>query len=158
MTAERKSGPIPWLVSLALVLIVGGAFEPFYLRIFTMDAAAARQSFTELPYRKLPGFRQFILDADARTPPGARIAVWMPLQQWEGGYGYGFYRAAFLAPSKTLVPMLTIGADRLAPNQLASSEYIAAWRGDSLVVGFAPVWRSRDGVLLRRVQARGDSR
>jgi hypothetical protein len=151
MTAERKGRLLPWLVSLALVLIVVGAFEPFYLRIFTMNAAAARQSFTELPYRKLPGFRPFILDADARTPSGARMAIWMPLQQWEGGYGYGFYRAGFLAPSKTLVPMLTMGADRLAPGQLASADYIAAWHGEPLVVGFAPIWRSRDGVLLRRV-------
>jgi hypothetical protein len=152
MTAERKQRLVPWLVSLALVLIVAGAFEPFYLRVFTMNAAAARQSFTELPYRKLPGFRQFLLDADARTPAGARIAIWMPLQQWEGGYGYGFYRAAFLAPSKTLVPMLKVGADRMAPSQLASAEYIAAWHGEPVVAGFAPLWRSRDGVLLRRAR------
>lgn len=152
MTAERRQQRlVPWLVSLAVVLIVAGAFEPFYLRIFTMNAAAARQSFTELPYRKLPGFRQFILDADARTPAGARIAIWMPLQQWEGGYGYGFYRAAFLAPAKTLVPMLTIGTDRVAPDQLASADYIAAWHGEPVVPGFVPIWRSRDGILLRHI-------
>jgi hypothetical protein len=152
VTIAGKRSVGPWLVALAMVLLVAGAFEPFYLRVWRLDAAATRQSLTELPYRKLPGFRRFVTDVDARTPAAARIALWMPLQQWEGGYGYGFYRAAFLAPSKTLVPMLTVGADRLAPEQLASGDYVAAWHGDPQLPGFAPVWRSPDGVLLRRLR------
>ena len=111
-----------------------------------------RAAFTELPYRKLTGFRRFLIDIDARTPPGARIAIALPFQQWEGGYGYGYYRASFLLPGKQVVPLLVPGADRPAPENLAVADYVAAWHGAPKVPGFAEAWRGPDGTLLRRVR------
>ncbi len=115
-------------------MIVGG-IEPFYFRAFFLDAPRWRAALAELPWRKLPGFRRFLIGVDARTPPGARIALFIP-----GGpdaYVYGHDRASFLLTGKQLVPP-------------QNAEWIAAWHGAPAVAGFQTVWRSEDGVLMRR--------
>ncbi len=111
-----------------------------------------RAAFTELPYRKLPGFRQFMIDIDRRTPAGARIAVAFPFGQWEGGYGYGYLRAFFLLPGKQVVPLLAPNTDRPAPENLALADYVAAWHVTPQISGFQTEWRSAEGTLLRRVR------
>lgn len=143
----------PWsriLAAVAIAAIVAGAFEPFYVRIFLTDARQMHAYLTELPYRKLPGWRAFLTGVDARTPPGARIAIALPYGQWEEGYGYGYYRASFLLPGKQVVPLLELHADRLAPQHLNDADYIASWRGEPRVDGFTTIWRTPDGALLRR--------
>jgi hypothetical protein len=147
MTLDRVARII---AAIALAAIVIGGFEPFYLRVFTLDPATARNAFTELPYRKLPGFRSFITFVDASTPARSRIVLLLPFTQWEGGYGYGFYRAGFLMPSKTVMPMLELNADRLDRRAFDKADYIAGWHGAPPVDGFVPIWRSPDGILLRR--------
>src|SRR5205807_1738938 len=52
------------------VAIAAAAFEPFYLRIFTIDRAAFRARLIELPYSKLPGSRRFLEGVRARTHDG----------------------------------------------------------------------------------------
>lgn len=130
----------------AFVAIALGSAEPFYLRIFFDDAARMGATFAELPWRKLPGFQRFLEGVDARTPPGAQIAIAIPLPGWEGGYGYGYYRAAFLLPGKQIVPLLD------APENIQKADYIAAWHESPSVVGFDAIWRSGDGVLLKRTR------
>jgi hypothetical protein len=132
-------------------ILVGG-FQPFYLRIFFIDGASMRAMLTELPYRKLTGLRGFLLDVDRTTPPGARIAIWLPYAEWEGGYGYGYYRASFLLPGKQVVPLLRVGADVPAPGNLALADYVAAWGGAPRIEGFEVVWRNPVGAMMKRTR------
>lgn len=136
----------------AFLAILAGGFEPFYLRIFRADAARMSDAFTELPYRKLPGFRRFLIDVDRSTPPGAHVAICLPFRAWDSGYGYGFNRAGFLLPGKQAVPLLADGADRFEPRNLEASDFVACWHANASPSGFQPLWRSTDGILLRRVQ------
>jgi hypothetical protein len=116
-----------------LAMLVIGGFEPYYVR------AAS----TELPYRKLPGFRRLLLDADRSTPRGARIAIALPYSEWEGGYGYGYYRASFLLPGKQVVPLLP-------PSNIRVADYVLAWHARPSIDGFVPLWTTADGTLLKR--------
>ena len=124
------------------MLVIGG-FEPYYVRIFTVDAARTRAAMTELPYRKLPGLRRLLVDVDRSTPRGAKIAIALPFRDWEGGYGYGYYRASFLLPGKQVVPLLP-------PSNLRYADYVVVWHGRPDLDGFAPLWTTSDGTLLKR--------
>ena len=137
---------------LALLAILIGGFEPFYLRALLGVGSPDPQLLTELPYRKLPGWRKLLAGVDVRTPPGARIAIWLPFHRWEGGYGYGYYRASFQLPGRQVVPLLVPGEDRDAPQNLSRADYVVAWRADPVVPGFATIWLSPDGALLRRTR------
>ena len=125
----------------ALAMIVIGGFEPFYLRIFAADGASMRAAFTELPYRKLPGLRRFLVDVDARTPPGARIAICVPYPEPDPGYVYAYSRASYVLPGKQIVPI----------GHAAEADFVACWHASPALPRFAIVWQSADGVLLRRV-------
>jgi hypothetical protein len=126
-----------------LAMLVIGGFERYYIRIFTVDAAATRAAMTELPYRKLPGLRRLLAEADRSTPRGARVAIALPYHEWEGGYGYGYYRASFLMPGKQMVPLLP-------PENLRFADYVVIWKGRFPIDGFAPVWTTSDGTLMVR--------
>jgi hypothetical protein len=136
----------------AFAAIVIGSFEPFYIGIYKLDTARIRAVWEELPWRRLPRFRRLLIDVDRSTPPGARIAIWLPYDKWDGGYGYGYMRAGFLVPSKQLVPLMVVETDVAAPENIAGAEYVAAWGGTPEIPGFTPVWRSEAGVLMRRVR------
>ena len=101
-----------WLAVLAFAAIGAGSFQPMYLTIFGVNGRAMAAVFTELPYRRLPGLRRLLDDVDRLTPPGARIAVWAPYREWEGGYGYAFRRAPYLLPGKRVLPMLEADRDQ----------------------------------------------
>src|SRR5947208_17127379 len=93
----------------AVVAIAAGAFEPFYLRIFTIDRARFATVLTELPYRKLPGVREFLLEVRERTKEGDAIAIAAPLHRaprWEGGYDYLYARALYLLAGRRVVPVI----------------------------------------------------
>lgn len=135
-------------------MIAAGAFEPLYLRIFTLDRARQAAMLTELPYRKLPGLRSFFLDVRAHTQRGDVIAVLAPLTRthdWEGGYDYFYARALYPLAGRRVVPLLDPDNRFLAQN-LAEASYVAAYHSLPRVEGFVEVWRGADGVLLRRVK------
>src|SRR5712691_9247469 len=115
---------------LALAMIVIGGLEPFYLRIFAADTSSMRAAFTELPYRKMPGLRQLLIEVDSRTPPGARIAICVPFTEWDGGYGYAYYRSSYMLPGKQVVPI----------GNLSEAEYVACWHMRPALPQFAVVW------------------
>jgi hypothetical protein len=144
----RRAGR--FLAVVAFAAIVAGGIEPFYFRALTLDAPRWRAALTEMPYRKLPGYRRFLMDVDARTPIGARIAIWIPLPGWEGAYGYGYYRAPFLLTGKQVVPLQVPFVDKPAPQNVAQADWVAAWHGAPAIPGFEFAWRSEDGVLMRR--------
>jgi hypothetical protein len=107
---------------------------------------------TELPYRKLPGLRQFLLDVRARTERGSVIAIAAPLtrtRDWEGGYDYVYGRALYPLAGRQVVPLLD-PENRFQPQNLAEARYVAAYHSAPSLPGFAEVWRGPSGVLLRR--------
>jgi hypothetical protein len=109
---------------------------------------------TELPYRKLPGLRAFLLDVRAQTKEGDAIAIAAPLHRaarWEGGYDYLYARALYLLAGRRVIPLVDPG-DRPHPENVANAQWIAAYRSEPAVPNFATVWRGRDGVLLRRLR------
>jgi len=111
-----------------------------------------RAMLTELPYRKLTGFRRFLMQVDRTTPHGARIAICLPFKGWESGYGYGYYRASFLLPGKQVVPLLRLGADVPAPGNVAVADFVACWHEVPRIDGFEVLWRSGEGVLMKRTR------
>jgi hypothetical protein len=135
------------VVAFALILI--GGLEPFYLRIFAIDRAREGATFAELPFRKMTGLKDFLEGVDAHTPPRARIAIWVPFRQWEGGYGYAYYRASYLLPGKQLVPLLALHEDRVAFSNLAQADYVASFGERIEAPGFEKCWQDAHGTLLK---------
>jgi len=134
----------------AFLAILIGSFETFYLRVLTIDSAALRANWTELPYRKVPGLRQMLVEVDRRIPRGARVLLATPHRPGEGGYRYAYARAQYLLAGRELVPLLDPYTEQRVPLQLANVDYIACWHECAAPRGFAVVWRSNDGLLLRR--------
>jgi hypothetical protein len=134
------------------IAIAATAFEPFYLRIFMSDRARLSARMTALPYWKLPGMRTFLDGVRARTRDGDAIAIAATLHRqagWLGSYDYLYERAHYLLAGRNLVPLISI-RDQPQPENLARADYIAGYRCQPEVRGFTVVWRSQDGVLLRR--------
>ena len=145
---QRSAGPVAaWILAAAIVI---GGFEPFYLRVLAGSTPMSPAFLAELPYRKLAGFQRLLLETAPRTFPGAKIAIALPFGAWEGGYGYGYYRASYLLPGRQVVPLLVPGEDRPAPQNLAVADYVLSWHSASSLPGFVTVWNSADGSLMRR--------
>ena len=139
------------IAAAGFVCIAAGAFQPFYWRSFAMNRAAARAALSELPYRRLPGLRRFMLEVGARTRDGERIAIAIPASRWEEGYQYGFTRSTYLLAGRTTVPLMD-ESDRALPQNFAYADAVACLHVDCSVPHFEPVWRSSDGMLLRRTR------
>jgi len=136
----------------ALAAMVFGSFEPFYLRVFRVDGAALHNAWTELPYRRVPGLRRLLLEVDRRTPRGARILIATPHPPGQGGYRYAFERSHFILAGRTLVPLRDPASEKPIALNLGTVDYIACWDSCSPPAGFQVIWKSADGVLLRRVR------
>lgn len=102
-----------------------------------------------LPYQKLPGSREFLLDVRARTRYGDVIGIAAPFPKWEQGFRYLYTRSLYPLAGNVVLPLLD-EHDRLRVDNLARANVVAAYRCDPQLHGFAVVWRGRDGVLLRR--------
>ncbi len=140
-----------WLAIVAAALIAIGGFEPFYFRVFTFDRARTSAMLTELPYQKTPGLRRFYGDVRARTKSGDTIAIAAPFSTWDGGYEYVYARSLYTLAGRRIYNLID-PHDRLHPENLQRAEYIAAYRSEPHVAGFATVWRGPDGTLLRRMR------
>jgi hypothetical protein len=104
-----------------------------------------------LPYQKLPGSRELMLQVRALTKPGDVIAIAAPLPKWDQGYAYLYTRAVYPLTGREVVPLLD-DHNRARPDNLARANVIAAYRCEPQVSGFAIAWRGRDGMLLRRAR------
>ena len=102
-----------------------------------------------LPYRKLPGSREFLLAVRARTNAGEVIAIAAPFQRWEAGYRYLYMRSLYPLAGRVVLPLLD-EHDHPRNDNLARANVIAAYRCEPALPHFAVVWRGPDGVLLRR--------
>lgn len=145
MRAVNRQHILRIVAALAVAAIAAGTFEPFYIRMFFVDRAKMRASLIELPYRKAPGLRTFLIDVEQRTPRGSRIAIAAPWTDWDRGYEYVFTRAMYPLAGRELLALTR-------PGDLQRAEYVAAWHIAPVVPGFTEVWRGRDGVLLRRTR------
>lgn len=139
----------------AVILIAASAFEPFYLRIFTIDRRQFASTLTELPYRKLPGLRRFLSDVRAQTHRGDAVALYAAglhhAPRWEGGYDYLRERAMYPLAGRRVISLVDDN-DRLRPERLKDATCIASYRSLPAVPGFVVVWRGPDGCLLRRAR------
>ncbi|HYC59572.1 MAG TPA: hypothetical protein VEK79_08395 [Thermoanaerobaculia bacterium] len=152
MSASRvRSALVAATLTLAWAAIAIGAFEPFYLRIYAQRTALSKQ-WLELPYRRIPGLRTVLNEANLRTPPGARVLIALPHRPWQSGYGYGFRRAQYVLQGKVAVPLLDRTTDMLDPSSVRRADYIICWRECVTPPGFAVAWRNQDGALLRRAE------
>ena len=138
-----------WLARLAFVCLVAGTFQAHYWTMFTADRETRAGWLRELPYRRMPGLRDFMLAVRARTANGDRIAVVLPHDDWYA-YSYGFFRATYLLAGRRTIPLVAAGGPR--PDNLRHADYVASLRRHANIPGFAPVFTHRDGVLLRRVR------
>ena len=145
-----RLSPLAALAALAAVIL--GSFEPYYLRIYRVDADKLRNYWTELPYRKVPGPRRVLVEVGRRTPPGARILIATPHRPGQGGYRYAFERSHFILAGRELVPLHDPATEAPIPLHLESVDYIACWHECAPPRGFDVVWQSADGVLLRRAR------
>lgn len=105
----------------------------------------------EMPYRKVPGVRQFLLEVRARTADGESIALAGPFERWDGGYDYFYARSLYLLAGRRVVPLLD-PADRPLPQNIGLATAIASYRSSPRPPGWTVVWRGRDGELLRRAR------
>jgi hypothetical protein len=152
-----RTSAIRLVAAAAFLLILIGGFEPFYLRIFRMDRKGMGAAFAEMPFRKVTGLQAFLKGVDAHTPPHARIALWFPFRQWEGGYGYGYYRASYLLPGKQVVPLLALHDDRPQLTNLGQADYLASYGELMVPPGFEHVWHDEHGALLKADPRQGAS-
>ena len=138
-----------WIGRIAFALILVGAFQPFYWRMYAVNRKGYGEWLTELPYSRTPGLRTFIAGVRERTGRGSRIAIATPATSWRGGYEYAFVRATYLLAGRTTIPL--IGEDdRPHPENLESAEYLACFQCEPALPAYKAVWRTPDGVLARR--------
>lgn len=137
------------LAQVVFISMLVGLFEPYYWKMFTVDRPRLSAWLTELSYSRMPGYRSFLEEVRARTDEGETIAIWVPMRQWFGGYGYAFCRAQYLLAGRKPIPLLGRD-DRPLVESLRQAEWVAAWHGAPAIEGFTVVWRDANGTLLRR--------
>src|SRR5690349_4592627 len=106
MTGARPHARVRFAAAVAVwAAVAAGAFEPLYLRIHSMNTRGMAEAYTEVPYRRIEGLHEFLLETDRRTPPEARILLDMGERKWKRGYEYAFLRAEFVLGTKQVLPL-----------------------------------------------------
>lgn len=143
----HRAGLARAAASAILLLLAIGAFEPFYLRMFVADRDVLGRHLVELPYRKLPTLRTFLLDAREQTASGETLVFLAPFDSFEGGYRYAFGRAAYLLAGRRVLPVIGRDDAPLIEN-LRAADAAVAWKAPP-PRGFEPVWVGADGSVSR---------
>jgi hypothetical protein len=137
----------------AAAAIGAGSFQPFYLRIFAADTATLAATYTEVPYYRIPGFRQLLLHANEVVPVGASALVVTPHRPWDNGYGYAYRRAQYVLTGRDVLPLIDEQRGSVLPQSLADADYVVCWRACEIPLPRTEVvWRGSEGVVLRRVR------
>jgi hypothetical protein len=139
----------------ATLALAAGAFQTFYLRIYTMDRAALHANFTAMTARRIPGLHELLLEVERRTPPGAKILLVLPHTPWQNGYGYGFRRAQYLLAGREVIPLIDRRSGAVDPAAWTRAEYVACWRGCAMPPGFQVVWQQEGGLIARHTPGGG---
>ena len=139
------------LYAMLLVAMLIGGFEPFFFRIFFADRAAASATLTAGPDLAAPGYAAFLREVRERTPADARVAIFVPMRQWSGGYEYAYYRASYALAPREVIPL--VDSDEEAHLERADdADYVAAWRMTPRIPGFMPAWDAGESILLERAE------
>jgi len=133
-------------VILVLLVIGVGAFQPYYLRVWSQDWRALGAYLTELPYRKVPGLLRVCREADRRIPIGARVLLVTPHRTWPGGYDYSFRRARYLLAGREMIPMLG-PTPAQPPDFIVCAQMPCAPRAN-----FRQIWGDASGSILEGVR------
>jgi len=149
---RARSLLLPAAAAAAWIAIGIGAFQQLYVTIHFTDRAALSKYWSEAQYSRIPGLREMLLEVEQRTKPGDRVLIWTPHHPWQQGYGYAFRRAQYILSGREVIPFLDRERDVVDESSIARAEFIACWRDCPRFDGFAPAWRSADGMLLRRVR------
>lgn len=148
LRADRIRGGL--YAGLLAVMLIGG-FEPFFLRIFFADRAAASATLTEGPDLAAPGYAEFLREVRERTPADARVAIFVPMRQWSGGYEYAYYRASYALVPREVIPLVDPD-DEAHLERADEADYVAAWRMTPRIPGFTQVWDADESILLERAE------
>ena len=148
--AHTRPQLIAAAVAAAWIAIGAGAFQQFYVTIHFTDNTALRTFWTEAPFRRIPGLRQMLLAVEVRTKPGDRVLIWTPHRPWQGGYGYAFRRAQHVLAGREVIPLMDRQRDVVDERNIDRATFIACWPECPPMAGFDTIWRSKDGMLLRR--------
>ena len=123
----------------AAIAVAAAAFQPFYLRVFSVNRARMAAMLVDLPYRRTPGLRPFLEHVRASTRAGDAVLVTAPVQ-WSSAYEYIDARAIYVLA----------GREVLLPRDVGRARFVAVYRGAAGPPGFAPLWTDANGTLLRR--------
>ena len=137
------------VIASALGAMLVGGFHTFYVRIFTMDRDALRAHLTAVPYRKAPGYREFLQAASAHIPEGERVVFLTRYPTLQGGYRYHFSRAEYVLSHVDLVGAITEGDRPLLPGEWPDAAL--SWQVDP-PHGHVVVWQGNGGSLSRRAR------
>lgn len=137
----------------AFALLLAGTFQPFYVRILFADRSAMKPYLTELPYRKTPGLRAFLVEARERIRPGEVVVFLAPFETWEGGYRYAMRGARYILGGRTVRGVIGPYDVDLSSN-LDQADVIVAWRAP-VPTGWTVTWAGREGAVARR-EAEGE--
>lgn len=137
---------------LAIVAFFGilvGGIQSYYLRLLVSpDRERMRRMHAELPYRKLPGYRAFLLEAREIIPEGVAVGLLAAIPG-EGSY-YAYYRASYLLAGREVIPLFL--GDQPLPGDLPRAQYLITWRERQTNPQFELIHRAGDGALWRRLE------
>ncbi|HUP65236.1 MAG TPA: hypothetical protein VM557_08145, partial [Thermoanaerobaculia bacterium] len=80
---------------------------------------------------------------------GSRVAIVVPMREWERGYAWAYYRASWFLAGREVVPLLDED-DRFLRENLQRADFVASWGGEARLPRFVPLWRGPDGILYGR--------
>ena len=104
---------------------------------------------TEGPDQAAPGYAAFLREVQRRTPPEARVAILVPMRQWDDGYQYAYYRASYALVPREVIPLVDPD-DEAHLERVARADYVASWRMVPEIPGFSDVWKDDGNAILKR--------
>jgi hypothetical protein len=123
--------------------------QPLFLKLPFTGREELRAIFTGFPDRTAPQYPSFLEEVREATPPGAPVALVVPMRRWDEGYSYAYYRASYFLAGRHVLPIVG-DRDQLIPESIDRALYIAAWRTQIRTAGFEPVWERDEGMLYVR--------
>ncbi|MGA7615483.1 MAG: hypothetical protein WBX15_09905 [Thermoanaerobaculia bacterium] len=143
----RRSTMRRTILIIALLAVIAGDFDLFYLQPLFRDRRPFAAMLTALPFRRMPGFVSFMASVRTRTRETDRIAIAPTAPRWESGYDYVIWRANYLLAPRQLVPLLDY-RNELAWSNLKYADYLITWRRRP-PPGFVAVTSLEDWTLWR---------
>lgn len=136
------------LMIAAFAAIVIASIDPAVLSVpfFRASLAEPRERYADPVWLE---YVQFLRDVRARTRGGERIALVVPVREWDKGYCYAYYRASYFLSGREVLPLVD-SSDRLHLENLRRADVVAAWRAAAPPTHRTVVWRGDGGALVAR--------